>query len=212
MTCTGRGQDDAGFGLPDLLVAMLLASIVLTAVTAVFTSAIRTSRDTTASVAGTAEVRNALDLMARRLRVAILPTSGTNSFVTSAPNDVVFYASIVVRGTTTDPAPTRVEYVFDAASTCLREKLTPAVGAATSTCIAFGAVNSGGSLPMFSYYDTGTSTSTLPNDATGNVASPGAIDSVGVTLQVASRSDSQQAVPRASTRVTLSNLNVSGGL
>lgn len=214
-----RPRGDAGMGLPELLVSMLVGSVVLTAVATVFTGTLRTSNDTTASISGGAEVRDATDLIARRLRVTVLPIGATSAFDVAKPSDVVFYASIVPRGTTTDPLPTKVEYVIDAAARCLREKLTPpsatlpttwpATGT-TSRCIAYGLFNGPGAPSLFSFYDTGIATAPLPSDATGDVLVKAAIDSVGIAPSVVARTGSRQGPSVLNTRVTMTNTN--GGL
>ena len=214
---------DAGFSLPELLVAMALTSILLAALAGIFTSNLRTTSRISAKVTATADARLAVDTMSRRLRVAVAPDATQAAFTTTDPRSVTFYASLVgaaAGGVTTravDPKPTKVEYsVVPAtysgqATTCLREVLTPAVGSAapytypasgsTTRCLAYGTLNADGA-PLFTYFQSGS--------GTAPAASRDDVRSVGASLSIAATSGGQRAATAAATRVTCPNVRARG--
>jgi len=225
-----RRGDDAGFSLPELLVVMLLSSIVLAAVAVVFNGSMRVAR--TASVKGntTGDARIAMDAMIRRLRVAVVPPGGTSPFGMAATaaagtnyatgadpvptaTEVAFFASLTTAGSTSDPAPTLVDYSIDAAAKCLREKMTPASGTAPSftwplastrsRCLIFGVINTDGSR-LFTYFPDGkTATALTVSLAAANAKS---IDSVGIDLAVTGTTTTDVLPTKESGRVTLTNV------
>lgn len=216
-------RPDAGFSLPEVLVAMALTSILLAALAGVFLSDLRTTSRISAKVTATADARLAADTMSRRLRVAVAPDASSAAFETTDPRSVTFYASLVgaaAGGVTTreiDPKPTRVEYtVVDTTfsgedTTCLREVLTPAAGSAapysfpstgaTSRCLAYGVINGDGA-DLLTYYQSGSGmASAVTRDD---------VRSVRVSLAVTATQGGQRATTSASTRVTCPNVRARG--
>lgn len=214
---------DAGFSLPEVLVAMALTSILLAALAGVFLSDLRATSRISAKVTATADARLAADTMSRRLRVAVAPDATRAAFESTGPRSVTFYASLVgaaAGGVTTrenDPKPTKVEYsvvgtTFSGqATTCLREVLTPAVGTAapysfpasgaTTRCLAYGAINGDGS-DLLTYHQSGSGTAlAVTRDD---------IRSVRVALTVTATQGGQRATTTASTRVTCPNVRARG--
>jgi prepilin-type N-terminal cleavage/methylation domain-containing protein len=229
MTRLQRGRDDAGFSLPELLVVMMLSSIVLAAVAVVFNGSMRVARAAIAKGSTTADARIAMDAMLRRLRVTVAPLDGTNAFgmagtvagtnyptgVDPVPSatEVAFFASITTAGSPADPAPTLVDYSIDTAAKCLREKLTPASGAAPpftwpaantrSRCLVFGVLNTDGSR-LFTYYADGkTSTALTVTLAADNAKS---IDSVGINVSIAGATTPDVPPTKLAGRVTLTSV------
>ena len=224
-----RRGDDAGFSLPELLVVMLLSSIVLAAVAVVFNGSMRVARAASAKGNTTGDARIAMDAMLRRLRVAVVPPGGTSPFgmagtatgtnyptgvdLVPSATEVAFFASLTTAGSTSDPAPTLVDYSIDAGAKCLREKMTPASGTApnftwplTSTrsrCLIFGVINTDGSR-LFSYFPDGkTATALTISLAADNAKS---IDSVGIDLAVTGTTTTDVLPTKESGRVTLTNV------
>ena len=213
-----RLHGDSGFGLPELLVSMSIGSVLLLALGTTFAGTLRTSSVARSRVADTAEVRSALDVMSRRLRLAVRPSTGLAAFEVAEPRQVRFYASLGAG--VAEPAPTLVEYavVSVPSGRCLQERLTtptatanPAApwswtpGASTrTTCLARGSVNPG-SARLFRFYATGAlGAPPLADTLTGS-----ALDGIGsVELSTSVRPSPTSTVPvtSASTRVSLVNL------
>lgn len=217
-----RLGDDRGVGLVELVVAMAVGSVLLLALGTVLVGTLRGSVSATQQVTSSAELRTALDTVARRLRLAVLPVGQPAAFVVAKRDELSFYANLVPAGSTGCPAvapatgtvacpPTRVDYAV--APDCLWEtRTTPSGSAATGfswdpttgavqsrTCLARQRVDT--SAPLFTYYATsqqGASGLATP------VADLAAVQSVAVELAVQARPSAP--VVRASTRLTLVNL------
>lgn len=219
-----RRRGDAGLGLPELLVSVGLGGVLLLALGSTVVHSLRTSAQATTRVTNSAELRDAMDVVARRLRLAVRPRTGVPAFEVAGPRTVRFYASLLTPGAPdADPPPTLVEYTVEAA--CLRETRTVpsgtnestwswTVGATTtSRCLTRSAVNPAGSA-LFTYYaTTGPATSATPPPETplgtgGAVtgADLDAVRSVLVNADLKSTADSAVSASRARTRVTLVNL------
>lgn len=206
-----RGRGDAGVGLAELLVVSLVSSILLGALGTLVAGSLSASRRTTAHTAATAEARVAMDVVARRLRVAVRPSSG-GSMITQASAQVIdFYASLAPHGTTADPLPSRVRYEVSTTRRCLLETITPASGPVRETCLASGTV-----VPLFRYYQVtkpATSTNPSPSPAPtaelvpppgGSLDNPDLVASVAIELSVRDPREPTKQV-RMTTRVLMVN-------
>ncbi len=206
---SGCRSTDAGMTLVELLVGMVLMSIVLSLLALAFNGDLKTTKVVNNRVNSTADARLAMEAITRHLRVGVTPAGMSNPFVSgkTTGTSVSFYSSWVTAReaapAATATVPTRYTYALDPArNNCLAEWVTPAVVSGTSTtwpftdgsrhCIANGVVT-----VAFSYYDTGTSISTI-SDLT-------LVDSVGVTLTVAASSSDTYPITLTD-RVTLPNL------
>ncbi len=216
-------RGDGGFGLPELLVSMTLGGLLLLALGTTFAHSLRTSAQATTRVSNTAELRDAMDVVARRLRLAVRPRTGTPAFEVAGPRTVRFYASLLKPGDpSADTAPTLVEYTVESA--CLRETRTVpggtsestwswTVGATTTTtCLTRGNVSP--TAALFTYYAT-TSPPPGPSPApetplgsSGTVtgADLDTIRSVVVSADLKATATSGVSASRARTRVTLVNI------
>lgn len=217
-----RRRADAGYSLPELLVAMAITSVLLALVAGVFLSDLRTTTRISAKVDSTADARLVADTMARRLRMAVStdPNRTTPPFSTPLRGDGVTFVASIAGGAVGGPAPgeanpklTQVQYAVvpvmrDGVTTsCVRETLTPGTSTqapitfpaagAVSRCLAFGAVNADGQ-PLLTYFTSGTGT-----DAT---TSAGAVRSVRVSVVITSTRGDQRASTTATTRVSLPNV------
>lgn len=204
-------RDDAGMGLVELLVSMMVGAIVLTAAAVLFTGSFESSRTTTSRVNATAEARLAMDTVARRLRVAATPGAEASAFRVANARQMTFFASLSVVGTN-DPLPTLVDYRVQ--GDCLQETRTPGVetagvvtwptSGARTQCLARGAISTDGSA-LFSYYTSGVAAapvSSLSLDLTARQS----VQSAQVTLAVGDARDTAVRPTRVQTRVTLANL------
>lgn len=207
-------DDDSGFGLAELLVAIVVGTVVLAGLGTTFLASLNGSQNASARITATADVRLALDTMARRLRVAVRPEGEPAAFVAASTDGVTFYASLRNPGSTADPVPTLVEYSIDTASRCLRESKTPAgpggnwpSSGRVSTCLGFGDVNTDGS-PLFRFWDGGTSAGVQIPVPAGGLASAdlSRVQSVEVIAAFADVSGRAPTPTRARTRVTLTNV------
>lgn len=212
-TDAGQGQDDAGYGLAELLVTMTLTSLLLLALGGVFLSDVRTTSRIIAKVDATADVRLAIDTAGRRLRVATDGPSAIDPvFVTMEPRAVVFYASLERSNPNTDrkPDPSRVSYDVVPAPArggqCFRETVTSPMRSGTAVtypstaartiALACGAIAPAGT-PIFTYYGAASGTTIA--------ATSGDVRSVGIDLAVGAASGGQSAVTSAGLRVGLPN-------
>lgn len=160
---------EAGITLVELLVVSIVSTILLGCVGVLFSGSLNASQKATAHTAATAEARLALDVVARRLRVAVRPSPTVPVIVEATPTSITFHASLSAPGSTADPAPSQVHYVLDATTKCLRETITPlppALAPTRSSCLAFGDI-----VPAFSYFQvakrptlTAPSPSPVPTD------------------------------------------------
>ncbi len=214
----GAGRGDAGFGLPEFLVAIGISGILLLALGSTFTGSLRTSKTATTRVSDTAELRLAMDTVARRLRVAVKPKMSMNAFEVANPRSVRFYAAMTKPGVDTEQPPTLVEYTIT--STCLQEvrKVPSGTTEATwswtspastvTTCLARGAVNADGGA-LFTYFGSGDlATATALSGPTTGVATADLplIRGVQARADVKASTASPVAASKADTRVTLVNL------
>ena len=120
---------------------MAVGSVLLLALGTVLTGTLRGSVTATERVTSSAELRTALDTMARRLRVAVLPIGQPRPSPSRRPPPSSFYANLVPAGSTGCPAvapatgtvtcpPVRVDYTVTAG--CLWETRTTPTGSAAA--------------------------------------------------------------------------------
>ena len=230
-----RLSGDRGSSLPELMVAMIVSSVVLIGVATVTGQTLRTSSQASTRVTSTSELRQAMDVMVRRLRVAVRPDVDVSAFVVAKPTEVQFFASITPPGATTTAKPTLVKYALATAG-CpgLREtRTTPVVQAdgtlswsvagtvVRSSCLSAGTVTGGSGGALFTYYDTAAANAPLATgvarpaavllpataDATSGVATT-LLDNIS-SVQLDVRLSAGTGTPRpvaATTSVTLTNL------
>lgn len=223
MTSTRRRvSGEAGMGLAELLVAMAVSSVLLLALGTTFAGSLRSSTSATTRVSNTAELRLAMDTVARRLRVAVRKPGQLYSFEVATPTSMRFYASLLKPADTAAQPPTLVEYAL--AGECLQESRTVPTGSAlagwsytdpaamrTTTCLARGALNADGAA-LFTYYSSGALDAT-PFDPAAGAATPAEqamIRSVQVTAALQSSATSSTPPTRLTTRVTLVNVLPTG--
>ncbi len=212
-----RTDDDAGFGLPELLVSMAIFSVVLVAVSAVFVSVLDTSRIASARTLTTADARIAMEAITRSLRVAVVPPGQTSAIAVSEANRIQFYASLDRGAGQNATFPTRVTYSYDPATGCVNENQTNASGPTAGPFTWPGAGRTKcliktSAPPVFTYFETGTITRpdgttvapVTPTDATGRAR----VVSVEAALDVRDpqRGDINGVIARD--RVTLSNVQL----
>lgn len=207
---------DAGIGLPELLVSMVLASIVLLALGTTFAGSLRTSSAATSRISTTADLRLAMDTAARRLRLAVSPALGVPAFEVADPRTVRFFAAMNEPGTNAVQPPTLVQYAIT--PSCLEERRVKPTGSADTgwtwaspstapaTCLARASVNPDGGA-LFTYFPSGSVTDTALSTATTGVAAADLtkIRSVELTMALKAATGVVPATA-ASTRVTLVNL------
>ena len=230
--------DASGFSLAELLVTMMVGSIVLIAVGVTFTGTLRGARGATVRISSTAEARLAMDVMERRLRVAVRPVGSTSVFVSATRRSARFYASLAKAGVTTEVEPSLVDYAIS--GSCLNESITPAVVTVTAgvksytwpssgtrtSCLARGVINA--TTDLFSFYTEATPPQPVSATATVAPAAPAiafdgtgtlpnaALDtvlSVGIKLTVRNASTTVAPATVAQSRISLSNRineNISG--
>lgn len=161
----GHGGE-AGVSLVELLVVSLVSTVLLGALGTLVSSSLAASRETAAHTAATAEARLAMDVMARRLRVAARPPVTTATvppvFVRASSDVVEFHASLGTPGSSAPVTASRVRYAYDTTRRCLLETVTPPSGPARSSCLAYGPV-----APTFQYFQV-----TKPRSATNPSPTP----------------------------------------
>ncbi|WP_299036581.1 type II secretion system protein J [uncultured Pseudokineococcus sp.] len=188
---------DRGVTLVELLVAMSCASLVLLCLASVFAADLRSTTDVRDRTTAAAEVRHAVDVMSRRLRVATPPSTGGPAFQVVEPSTVRFTASIEPPGSAeaVDPALTLVTYRYDADLDCLAETLSAEDGSgARTTCVMRGATS--GSVVLTYFADT----------ASGDVApDAAAVRGVGVELTSSVVRGGRSSSSSAATRVACPN-------
>jgi prepilin-type N-terminal cleavage/methylation domain-containing protein len=211
----GTGPE-RGFSLPELLVTMLIGSVVLLAVATTFVGTLKGSRGATSRISNTSEIRLAMDVMERRLRVAVRSPAGS-VFTVAKPKKVSFWASLAPGVDTADVQPSLVTY--EVLSGCLQESIAPPTGSTRTTCLARGQVNT--STDLFAFYPEAaapvpvSATATAPPpaaalafDALGKLADADLdrVLSVGLTLTVRDPANSSlTTATRSQSRVTLTN-------
>jgi prepilin-type N-terminal cleavage/methylation domain-containing protein len=229
VTAPWRRQDrQAGLTLVELLVTMVVSSVLLLAVGAVFTGSLTSAKGVSSRSEATASARLAMDTLQRRLRVAVRPSPKPPTEDTSAmftllgPDRVSFYSSIAPAGALTVPPPTLVEYLVDTTARCLRESLTPGVAvldpvtaAVTSytwpvagrrsRCLVFGTFNTDGA-PLFVYYDSAVAATPLTVGAgSTDPVLLRAVHSVELSMTAHDVSNSSVRATPVRTRVSLVN-------
>ncbi len=212
-----REDSTAGFGLPEFLVSIGISGILLVALGSTFAGSLRTSQTASTRVSDTAELRLAMDTVARRLRVAVRPRAGMNAFEVADQRSVRFYAAMNAPGVDTEQPPTLVEYTIT--STCLKEvRIVPSgtteatwswtsPSSTVTTCLARGAVNADGGA-LFSYFaSTDTADLTPLEGATTGVAAADlpSIRSVQLRADIKGAATGA-AASSAATRIALVNL------
>lgn len=206
MRRTVRPGGDAGVGLVELLVGMVVGSLVLTVLAAVYMTSLRTTAVVTAKASTTQDVALAADVIARRLRVAVPLTEAQPAVVVMEPRRVSIYASLAAASApAVDPVPTLVTYQYDGPSRCLVESLVQGTGSAPpysytsaprTTCLLRGDINGGAA--MFKYYATAEGGS--PTTSAADVRA------VDVVLAVTQQSGPGSAATRAGARAVLENV------
>lgn len=194
-----RRLDDEGLSLAETLVAMALASVLLLGLASMFAADLRGVTDVRDKATTNAEVRLAADVIGRRLRVATPVSSTAPAFLTTAPGEVSFTASVqdaawLSSSGSQDPPLTTVTYRYDAARACLTETLAPASGPARTTCVLRGAPPG---QAVFTYYTdaSGSTTTSAPAD----------VRSVGISLTSSATTSGRTAASTVTTRVTCPN-------
>lgn len=212
-----RPRNDAGFGLPEFVVSMAMSGILLLALGTTFAGSLTSSSKNSTRISDTADLRLAMDTVARRLRLAVRPAPGAAAFEVAGPRTVRFFAAMDKPGVDAEQPPTLVEYAVT--PTCLEERRTTpsgtteatwswTVGATTTTtCLVRGAVNADGAA-LFTYYAGIALTAPVLGTPTTSVATAdlGSIQGVQATLAVQKSATSNVPASRASTRVALVNL------
>ena len=117
-----RQASDKGFGLPELLVSMVVFGIVVAAIAAVFVNSIDTVRFVSTKTATTADARIAMEAMTRSLRVAIAPTGVPSAIVEADSAHIVFYSSLKRESAQAAKMATRMTYGYDQSKHCLEER------------------------------------------------------------------------------------------
>lgn len=157
-------REDSGLSLVELTVVMVVSSLLLAALGAVFIGTIGVVRNTGSQTSTSADARIGMEAMTRSLRVAIRPDGLSSALVSAGTDNLSFYALLNRTGTaaTSTLAPTFVEYYYD--GTCVREAQTPPRTLAsppsggpfyawdtgrTEKCLLRTTV-----APQFGYYDT----------------------------------------------------------
>jgi prepilin-type N-terminal cleavage/methylation domain-containing protein len=209
------GANDRGVSLVELVVAMAIGSILLTAVATVFIGTLRAVRTTTVKTATAADTRLGVEAMTRTLRVAVQPAGTDAAIVSASPTAVTFYTLINRTGVTTQPAPTLVEYGWD--GTCVTEAQTPARTLTSPPAAGpFYAWDTGrrskclfrtSVAPQFTYYGDGSTTTEL----TPGTDPLSAIQSVQVALTARDASNSDVGPVTSTVRVTLRNVVYAAG-
>ena len=212
---TDDGAGDRGVSLVELVVAMAVGSILLTAVATVFIGTLRAVRMTTVKTSTAADTRLGVEAMTRTLRVAVQPAGTAAAIVSASPTSVTFYTLINRTGVTAQPAPTFVEYGWN--GTCVTEAQTPARTVTnppaagpfyawdtgrTSKCLFRTSV-----APQFTYYGDGSTTTAL----TLGTDPLSAIQSIQVVLSARDSSNSDVAPVTSTVRVTLRNVVYAAG-
>ena len=218
-----RGEDE-GASLPELLVSMLLFTMVVGAVGAVFVSTLSSVRTTTTTNGTTADARLAMEAVTRTVRVAVQPQGLTSALVEARPDRLVLFASLQRDASQSITLPTRVTYAYDAATACLSQTQVPAsvntgtdaetvphqwTGPGATTCLVRTSV-----APTFEYFDAGTLTTpagvpipamSLPATGLSAEALPTVV-SVQVSVTAAAPGVADVAGVTARDRVTLTNV------
>lgn len=99
-----RAED--GYTLPELLTAMVVGVVVVFAVYGLLDTTTRVSADTADRVETTSRVRNAMDLIARRIRAQVCQGTGLPALTAADDTSMTFYASLAPEqpaGATTTP-------------------------------------------------------------------------------------------------------------
>jgi Tfp pilus assembly protein PilW len=99
-----RAED--GYTLPELLTAMVVGIVVVFAVYGLLDTTTRVSAETADRVETTSRVRNAMDLVARRIRAQVCQGTGLPALTAADDTSMTFYASLAPEqpaGATTTP-------------------------------------------------------------------------------------------------------------
>ena len=104
-----RRDDDAGFTLVELLIAMSLSLVILTATLAVFARMERGTRDNQQLNDAHAQVRVATDALARRLRNLASPDENSQQPLERATSQDLIFRTVSATGSATDTNPENVE-------------------------------------------------------------------------------------------------------
>lgn len=197
-----RAVDD-GFTLAELLVAMLITSIVLGGLGAIYTATARTSSITQTRLAQTDDARNGVETATRVLRTAVMPkqlqdlSSADAAFLSADRDSVSFYADIDNPNNTIGPS--RVKLWVDASGNFWELRQPPdqppsvTYDYAYSNCtpntagckaiqrLVAPGVQDTAAAPIFKYYTSaGTQITSIPITGSGLAD----IDSVEITLTV----------------------------
>jgi hypothetical protein len=204
---TGPAVDrDAGLSVVETSVAMVVAALLLAAVTGVYIGVLRTVHSVDVSTSSVADARLGIEAMSRTLRVALRPEGADAAFTAASRTGVSFWALLnrTDAPSVAEPAPTLVVYGYD--GTCVTEAQTRD-GLTRRTCLVRT-----DRPPTFTYYGSaalaadGSGVSPLAADPDVPTTDLAQIRSVEVSLGVQSPTDAGQPPVTVVNRVTLANL------
>ena len=201
-----RPERDAGLTVVETSMAMVVAALLLAAVSGVYIGVLRTVRSVDVSTSSVAEARLGIEAMSRTLRVALRPEGAAAAFTAASSAGVSFWALLNRTGAASvaEPAPTLVVYGYD--GTCVTESQTSA-GVTRHTCLVRT-----DRPPTFTYFGSAAladdGSGVLPLTAAPSVATTDLpqIRSVEVSLGVQDAADAGQPPVTVVNRVTLANL------
>jgi prepilin-type N-terminal cleavage/methylation domain-containing protein len=176
--------DEAGFSLMELVMAMALGSIILTAVMTLFITGVKSSAKVTDRVEAQQRAQVAMDRVTTLLSSQVCLNAATPPIVTgSTASSVTFYGDL--KGASTQPDQYRI--TWDPTARTLTETKWKATGNLPSTItytepksrviargVLQGADDSGVVAPVFRYYRFET-------NGTVNLANPVVIPATGIT-------------------------------
>jgi Tfp pilus assembly protein PilW len=216
-------RQDHGLSVVELVVSMMITSIVLAGVGAVFVGVMRVVRVVSVKTTTTADARIGLEAMTRSLRVTSRPEGVVAAFTSATPTSVSFYSSLN-RGTTGEPPQTLVAYSWN--GTCLNESRTPAQAISSppiagpsytwpSTATVTKCLLRSTTAPQFSYYDDplissgGIDSVAMPDTSTQALCK--SIRSVQVNVSVQQAGSTDVAGVPVTSRVSLTNVMADPG-
>lgn len=151
---------EAGFSLPEMLVAMLVGSIIITAALGLLEVTMKRSRDVAVRVDAVQRGRLAMDSITRQLRSQVCLNASTAPLVNASANQVTFYGDL--REAPSGPVQVPYEHTLryePAGKRIVQEIRTGTMGA--DGTVSYGwpqsrvlltDVGPDGATPMFRYY------------------------------------------------------------
>jgi prepilin-type N-terminal cleavage/methylation domain-containing protein len=221
-----RSGKDGGFTLAEMLCAMLVLGMLMTAVSALFIADMKSTETTNSRVSQANEGRVAMESMSRILRTAVLPSSlascsscgATAAFIQGTAFKVSFYADINNDNNSTGPS--QVVFKVDANGTLIQtvQPADPGSGATgytwtsctlgapgcslRQTVLATGVVTSGPNL--FTYYSFGSQTPITGVLTAQQLAN---VDAVDIVLSTTSSGAAGKAPVTFVQRIALPNVD-----